>query len=204
MTMHNNNEIEFWYEFASGYSHISIHRIEELAEINNVSIIWKPFLLGPIFKSQGWNTSPFNIYASKGKYMWKDLERQCLKYNVPFNRPSIFPRLSLIAARVALVAIDQGWCAEFSKSVFKANYVYDLDISDTDTMIDIVEELGRDGNEIIEYSLSQENKSKLRDQVTEAISKDIFGAPSFISRGELFWGNDRLEDAVQHCIKTKK
>ena len=202
--MYNNNEIEFWYEFASGYSHISIHRIEELTEINHINIIWKPFLLGPIFKAQGWNTSPFNIYASKGKYMWKDLERQCYKYNVPYNRPSIFPRLSLLAARVALVANDQGWCAEFSKSVFKANYVYDLDISDTDTMIDIIEELGRDGNEIVEYSLSEENKRRLRDQVTEAISKDIFGAPSFISGRELFWGNDRLEEAIQHCIKTKK
>lgn len=193
-------EIEFWYEFASGYSHISAHRIERLTHQHNLSIIWRPFLLGPIFKSQGWDTSPFNIYETKGEYMWKDLERQCNKYNVPYSRPSEFPRMSLLAARVALVAVDQGWCPEFSKRVFMANYALDRDISYPDIIAEIITDIGRDAETILRLSQSAENKMKLRSRVQEAMNKGIFGAPSFIVNNELFWGNDRLEDAVEYCL----
>jgi len=195
------NIIEFWYEFASGYSHITANRIEELAISNNIEIIWKPFLLGPIFKSQGWDTSPFNIYKLKGKYMWKDLERQCVKYKIRYKRPSVFPRLSLLATRVALITLEQGWCAEFTKRVFAANYIHDLDISDNQIISSIIKDSGRNGKEIIKLSQLPENKLKLRKQVDEAMTKDIFGAPSFIVNGELFWGNDRLEDAIEYCNK---
>lgn len=195
------NIIEFWYEFASGYSHITANRIEELAISNNIEIIWKPFLLGPIFKSQGWDTSPFNIYKLKGKYMWKDLERQCVKYKIRYKRPSVFPRLSLLATRVALITLEQGWCAEFTKRVFAANYIHDLDISDNQIISSIIKDSGRNGKEIIKLSQLPENKLKLRKQVDEAMTKNIFGAPSFIVNGELFWGNDRLEEAIEYCNK---
>lgn len=195
------NQIEFWYEFASGYSHITAGRIEELAKSNNIEIIWRPFLLGPIFKSQGWDTSPFNIYESKGKYMWKDLERQCIKYKIKYKRPSVFPRLSLPATRVALITLEQGWCAEFTKRIFAANYTHDLEISDNEIISGIINDLGRSGQEIIKLSQSPQIRLKLREQVDEAVSKGIFGAPSFIVNGELFWGNDRLEDTIEFCNK---
>ena len=65
----------FWYEFASTYSYLSAMRIEAEAERAGVAIEWRPFLLGPIFKAQGWTTSPFNIYPAKGRYMVRDIER---------------------------------------------------------------------------------------------------------------------------------
>ena len=67
--------LEFWYEFASTYSYLTAMRIEALAEKAGVDVIWKPFVLGPIFSAQGWNTSPFNIYPAKGKYMVREMER---------------------------------------------------------------------------------------------------------------------------------
>jgi len=79
--------LEFWFEFASTYSHVAAQRIEAAARNAGVSVVWRPFLLGPIFHSQGWNDSPFNIYPAKGVYMWKDLERQCAKHAVPFRFP---------------------------------------------------------------------------------------------------------------------
>ena len=195
------NKIEFWYEFASGYSHISANRIQNAAQAKNINIVWKPFLLGPIFKSQGWDTSPFSIYESKGKYMWKDLQRQCIKYDVRYKRPTVFPRLSLLATRVAMLAMEQGWCAEYSKRVFAANYAHDMEISDEIIISAIVDDMGRNSEEIIKLSQSPEYKLKLRNQVNEAISKGIFGAPSFVVNGELFWGNDRMEDAIEYCVE---
>ena len=67
--------IEFWFEFASTYSYLSVMRIERAAQAAGVDIAWKPFLLGPVFLALGWNDSPFNIYPPKGRYMWRDLER---------------------------------------------------------------------------------------------------------------------------------
>lgn len=133
--------------------------------------------------------------------MWKDLERQCVKYKIRYKRPSVFPRLSLLATRVALITLEQGWCAEFTKRVFAANYIHDLDISDNQIISSIIKDSGRSGKEIIKLSQLPENKLKLRKQVDEAMTKDIFGAPSFIVNRELFWGNDRLEDAIEYCNK---
>ncbi|MGB6906799.1 MAG: DsbA family protein, partial [Methyloceanibacter sp.] len=69
--------IEFWYEFASTYSYPAAMRVETLAKEAGVELRWRPFLLGPIFKAFGWDDSPFNIFAAKGKHMWRDLERVC-------------------------------------------------------------------------------------------------------------------------------
>mgnify|MGYP001373346485 CR=1 FL=1 len=92
--------VEFWFEFASTYSYLSVMRIERAAQAAGVDIAWKPFLLGPVFLALGWNDSPFNIYPPKGRYMWRDLERLAAKEGLPFQRPSRFPRSGVLAARV--------------------------------------------------------------------------------------------------------
>lgn len=190
-------ELEFWYEFASTYSYLSVMRIGELAQRQGVSIKWRPFLLGPIFKSQGWDTSPFNIYDTKGRYMWRDLERLTDKYGINLKKPSEFPRNEILVSRVALIAEPEGWCEEFSKRVFVANFAEDRDISEKSEIITILDSLGQDPDRVLKLSVADENKLKLRSQTELAIEKGIFGAPSFLTPdGELFWGNDRLEDAL--------
>jgi 2-hydroxychromene-2-carboxylate isomerase len=98
--------MEFWFEFASTYSYVAAGRIEALARAAGAEIAWRPFLLGPIFQKQGWSDSPFNLYAAKGAYMWRDMERLCQGYGLPFKRPSVFPRNSVRAARVALLGAE--------------------------------------------------------------------------------------------------
>src|SRR5262245_60867903 len=94
--------IELWFEFASTYSYLAVGRAEEVVRGAGLELHWRPFLLGPIFQAQGWNDSPFNIYPVKGRYMWRDMERQCRAAGLPFQRPTQFPRSGLLAARVAL------------------------------------------------------------------------------------------------------
>ena len=84
--------IEFWFEFGSNYSYLSAMRIEEAAAQCGVVVRWRPFLLGPIFQSFGWSSSPFVLQKAKGAYVWKDMERQCDKYGIPWQMPSVFPR----------------------------------------------------------------------------------------------------------------
>jgi len=190
--------IQFWYEFASPYSFISAFRIEDLAKKYSAKVIWRPFLLGPIFKKQGWNTSPFVIYPEKGKYMWRDIERNCIKYEIPYSKPSIFPQNSLLVTRVACIAQNRGWCAEFSKAVFTANFQKGMDISDYKTVLNITGEFSSDPDGILKESVSDHNREFLHLRTEEALNHGIFGAPSFIVNGELFWGNDRLKDAMEY------
>ncbi len=162
----DKSSFEFWFDFASTYSYLSVYRIEELAQNHNIKIKWKPFLLGPIFNTQGWDTSPFNIYKAKGEYMWRDITRLSEKYGIPFVRPSQFPRNGLLAARVSVAFEDESWVPEFIKSVFIANFSDDKDISNEEVLSSILNALGLDAVQIIAEAKTQENKDKLREQMS--------------------------------------
>jgi 2-hydroxychromene-2-carboxylate isomerase len=188
--------LEFWFEFASTYSYPAAMRVEDAARAAGVSLVWRPFLLGLVFGAQGWNDSPFNIYPVKGRYMWRDLERICAKLDVPFRRPSRFPRNGLLAARVALLGADAPWGADFVRGIYRTNFADDRDIADQAVVRDVLDRVGAHAQAVLEAAQSPDNKDRLRRQTEEAIGLGIFGAPTFVSRGELFWGNDRLEDAL--------
>ena len=188
--------VEFWFEFASTYSYLSVMRIERAAEAAGVDIEWKPFLLGPVFLALGWNDSPFNIYPPKGRYMWRDLERLAEKEGLPFLRPSRFPRNGLLAARVALVGVEEGWVAAFARAVMKANFAEDREIGDEAVIVEILATLGLPAEGVIARAQADANKLALRCQTERAAELGLFGAPSFRVGEELFWGNDRLEDAL--------
>jgi 2-hydroxychromene-2-carboxylate isomerase len=188
--------IEFWFEFASTYSYPAAMRIEALAASRGVAVSWRAFLLGPIFHEQGWNDSPFNIYPVKGQYMWRDMERTCGRLRIPLRRPTVFPRNGLLAARVACSFAEQPWLPEFVRAVYRANFEEDLDISSPDIVARCLTALGQDGEAIIAASQAPGVKDKLRAQTAEAMHRGLFGAPSFVVGRELFWGNDRLEEAL--------
>ena len=191
-------DLEFWFEFGSTYSYLSASRIEDVTGAVGVPVSWRPFLLGPIFEEQGWDDSPFNVYPAKGRYMWRDVERLCASYGIPFAKPSRFPRNGLLAARVACLASaePEPWLPEFVRAVFRANFAEDREISDAAEIRSILDALGQPGAELVEEAQTPENKQRLRDQTQRAVEFGNFGAPSFVVGEELFWGNDRLEDAL--------
>jgi 2-hydroxychromene-2-carboxylate isomerase len=189
--------LDFWFEFASTYSYPAGMRIAPLAEAAGVSVRWRPFLLGPIFKAQGWDNSPFNLYPAKGAYMWRDLARICAALQLPFVRPSVFPQNSLTAARVALVALEEGWGEDFCRAVYAAEFGAGRDIATAEAIADILGGVGREAGAVLQRAQSDAIKARLRAQNEEALRLGIFGAPSFVTAdGELFWGNDRLESAL--------
>ena len=188
--------VDFFYEFASSYSYIAAMRIAPVAKAAGVTVRWRPFLLGPIFKAQGWDTSPFNLYPAKGRYMVRDCERQCAALGLTFRLPEPFPQHTLLAARIALVGLEEGWGEDFSRAVYRAEFADGRNIGDPAVVGEIVQTLGHDGTATLARAQSDEIKGKLRAQTEEAQRLGIFGAPSFVAAGELFWGNDRLEQAL--------
>ncbi len=189
-------EIEFWFEFGSNYSYLSVMRIEAAAAQCDVTVRWKPFLLGPIFRSLGWGTSPFVLQKAKGDYVWTDMARQCRKHGLPWQRPTEFPRSSLLPARVALVGADQPWMGAYCRRIVSLNFAEDREIDDLQTVAEVLNQLQLPAQTILDAAQSDANKLRLRQQTEAAQAKGIFGAPTFFVGDEMFWGDDRLDDAL--------
>jgi len=191
--------VEFWFEFASTYSYVAAARIESEARRCGIGVDWHPFLLGSIFSAQGCSDSPFNLYPAKGRYMWRDMERLCDKFSLPFRRPSQFPRNGLLAARVASLEESERWRPEFVRAVYRANFAEDRSISEVGVISEILVSLRQDAQSLIALANSAKSKERLRRQTERASQLGIFGAPTIVAGEELFWGSDRLEDALEFC-----
>jgi len=189
-------EIEFWFEFGSNYSYLSVMRIEDEARRRGVRIVWKPFLLGPIFRALGMENSPFVLQKEKGAYVRQDMVRQCRKYGLQWVQPSTFPRLGVLPLRVALLGVDQPWIGTFCRQVMKLNFVLDEDINQPNRLAPILTELGLPASDILDQAKAEPTKTRLREQTEQARARGIFGAPTFFVGTEMFWGNDRMDDAL--------
>lgn len=194
-------KLEIWFEFASTYSYLTVCRAEQLLKEAQVDYNWRPFLLGPIFKHRGLTTSPFALDPVKGDYMWRDVERRTARQNLPFMRPSIFPMNGLKAARVATAALEEDWCGLFIKRVFDAQFSKGLDISDETVLRGALTETNADPDKWLRQAEQDQVKAKLRAATDQALDLGIFGAPSFVVGNELFWGDDRFEDAIEWASK---
>lgn len=184
--------LELWFEFASTYSYVAVHEAAKL----DVPVVYRPFLLGPIFAAQGWNNSPFNIYPAKGRYMWRDMERLCADADLAFTRPSKFPRGSLIASRVISANPDATWVPELCRRVYRANFAHDRAIDTPEVIAEILGDMQLDAATLLKQAEQPSAKQALKDQTERAKQLGIFGAPTFVVGDELFWGGDRMQHAV--------
>lgn len=188
--------VDFWFDFASTYSYPACIRAEAAAVEAGVAIRYRPFLLGPIFKAQGWDSSPFNIYAAKGRYMWRDLERLCGALSIPFRRPDPFPQNSMLAARAAIAGDGEAWREAYCLAVFRTHFGEGRPIDTAEAIGALLHEAGAPAHSMLELAQSDPVKLRLRTETEQAAGLGIFGAPSFVTPdGELFWGNDRMEAA---------
>jgi len=196
--------IEFWFDFGSNYSYPAVMRIDELVADSDTKVVWRPFLLGPIFRSFGWETSPFVLQKEKGAYVWRDMERQCAKYHLPWKRPSNFPRRAILPMRVAILGSNEPWISAYNKQIMLMNFAQDRDIEAPQLVGEVLQGLGLPAPEILRAAQTDENKLRLREQTETARTRGIFGAPTFFVGEEMFWGNDRLEDALDYARKQSE
>jgi 2-hydroxychromene-2-carboxylate isomerase len=188
--------LEFWFDYASTYSYLSAMRFANVCAARGVLPAWRPFLLGPIFGGQGWTTSPFNIYPAKGANMWRDMQRLCDARGLGLARPDPFPQNSLLAARVTL-AVQEDRRGEVCRAIYTAEFAEGMTISDPAAMTALLTANGFDAGALIAAASSGPIKAALKASTEEAIARGVYGAPSFVTpSGELFWGDDRLDQAV--------
>ena len=182
-------ELEFFYDFVSPYSYLASTRVEAVAGRHAAGLLWRPFLLGGVFKATG-NRAPIEVEA-KGRHMWIDLQRWARRLGVPLVRPGQFPVASILALRSALEADRLGKLVPFTHAVYRAYWGEGRDISQPDLLAALAGSVGLDGAAVV--AAAPQHKEALTRQTQEAIDRGAFGAPTFFVAGEMFVGNDRLE-----------
>ncbi|MEM6849760.1 MAG: 2-hydroxychromene-2-carboxylate isomerase [Pseudomonadota bacterium] len=189
--------LTFWYDFTSTYSYLAAMRMEDEAARSGVEVVWRPLILGPIFAEAGFKTSPNIIDPAKARYMWRDLARRAEGRGLPFRVPADFPMRSINAARAAL-AVSDAERPGLSRAIFERGFGEGRDINDPAVLAEAVAAAGHDPAAIMDRIGAPEVKEALRSAVSEARGQGVFGAPAFICPdGELFWGDDRLADALE-------
>ena len=189
--------IEFWFEFGSTYTYLTVARLESVARSRGIRVDWRPFLLMPIMIEQGMPEGPFLPYPNKLRYMWRDLERRAQRHGVNYRKPSVYPPNTLLTARVGRLGQNEGWCAAFTKEVFRLHWTEDVIIGTDENIRRSISSTGKNADEVITRAQSDDNKQALRGQTEHAKALGIFGSPTFIIGDEVFWGDDRLEEAME-------
>ncbi len=195
--------LDFWFEFASPYSYPAAMRVAQLAEQVGVTVRWRVFLLGAVFKQYGWQTTPDKVFPAKGDYMWRDLPRVCNSLNLPYQHPSVFPRNGMLAARICALYANEAWLPDFVRFVYQANFAEDQDISSVNLISSLLAKAGQNSDEILAAANADAAKQALKDQTQHALSINVFGAPFMMVGDEPFWGNDRLEQAIYFAANGK-
>lgn len=185
--------IEFHFDFSSPYSYIASEQIDQLAARHGRAVAYKPVLLGAVFKVAG--SAPLTeLYEPKARYAVRDFTRSARYVGVPYRHPSRFP-IASIAAKRAVLWLQQHrpeLATPFIHAVYRAFFVDDRDISDAAVVGEIAQGVGIDPAELAAGVQQPEIKERLKTQVDQAIAAGIFGAPTIIVDGEVFWGNDRI------------
>lgn len=185
-----SKRVEFFYDIGSPYTYMAATQMDGLGKRTGAEVIWRPFLLGGVFKAVG-NEMPARV-AAKAKHMLQDLVRWSRHYDVPFQFSSRFPQNGLRAMRACTFAEQKGKSREFAMAVFKAYWVDDLDITSDETLSACARSAGLDPKELLAACDSPAVKDQLRRNTDEAVARGAFGAPTVFVGDLMFWGNDRL------------
>lgn len=194
-------EVFFWYEFSSPTSYLAAMRLDELAGREKITTVWQPFIWAGMLRMQNPPPPPPEVAKLRADYMWRDAERQAKRYALPFKKPSKFPRPAALAAQVAQLGLGEGWGKVFSRKALMANFVEDLDIHEPNVIASLLARMDLNPDSIMNRAFSEDIKSKLKHETERAYENGYFGVPTFVVNGEMFWGEDRLEQALEAAIR---
>jgi len=186
--------MDFFFYVGSLYSYLSVMRIDDAAAEAGVEVRWRPFSVRNIMIEQE-NLPTAN--PAKIAYMHRDVVRRAERLGIPIKADMPHPvDPEQLANRVAIVAAGQGWCPQFTKAIF-ANWMQRHDRpGDLDQLKALLTELGQDAEAVIAEAESDKARQAYDAETDAARKLSIFGAPSFVVGNELFWGDDRLDDAL--------
>ena len=188
-----SNHIDFYFDIISAYSYIAHKKIEKIKDNQKITFNYKPIFLGGLHNLAGISAPAFNKY--KMKNMQNDCELVSKKNSISFKWNSKFPINSLSIMR-GYLSVNDNKKEDYLNSFFEAYWKEDQDLSNEDTVKQILKKLKIDKNDFFNSISNQNIKHKLKQLTQEAFEKEVFGAPTFIVNNKIFWGQDRLEYAL--------
>ena len=190
---------EFYFDFASPYSYLAHKKIRKLEKENSIKIKYKPILLGGLLNLAGIKANA--DIPVKGKYMIKDCKLWAEKDKIEFKFNTYFPIFSLSLMRCALVATKNNTSDSFINKIFDGIWRDDLNLNDVKNIEKLINTLNINPKNFLQEANSPEVKFELKKNTELAFEKGIFGAPSFLVNNKIFWGQDRLDFAVNEAKK---
>ena len=190
-------EIDFYFSIGSTYTYLSVTRIVEVEKKNQIKFNWKPFSVRAIMKEM--NNIPFpKDKINKVNYMWRDIERRAESYGFFAKTPVPYPLSEFdLANQIAILGISEGWGIDYVRSTYKKWFQEGKEPAIDPSISEICKELNLNKEDIISKAKTGEIEQKYLNNTDEARKSKIFGSPSFIVNNEIFWGDDRMEDAIQ-------
>ncbi|MBC8260011.1 MAG: DsbA family protein [SAR324 cluster bacterium] len=194
-------EIEFWFSIGSTYTFLSVTRLKEVEQKFGVTFSWQPFSVRKIMLEM--DNIPFPPTKKvKADYMWRDIERRANNYGFEAKVPAPYPLKEFdLANKIAVLGMQEGWGAEYVPATYRRWFVDGLEPGSEPNVSASLREIGQSPERVLELAADDNIRKAYFNQTEQAQSKNIFGSPSYIADGELFWGDDRLEDAVNWALK---
>ncbi len=195
------NNIDFFFSIGSTYTYLSVTRILEVEKKNQVKFTWKPFSVRAIMKEM--NNIPFpKDKLNKVNYMWRDIERRAEGYGFFAKTPVPYPLSEFdLANQIAILGLEKGWGIDYVKLTYKKWFQEGKEPAIDPSITEICRELNIDKDEIISQANSKEIINNYNLNTNSARDNKIFGSPSFVVKNEIFWGDDRMEDAINWSKK---
>lgn len=193
--MSSTDEIEFWFMVGSTYTYLTVSRLQQVEATTDVQFRWRPFNVRAIMQEM--NNIPFATKPVKLAYMWRDVGRRASKYGIPSKLPAPYPLKNLeLANRVAVLGKSEGWCADYVRATYRLWFLGGEEAGAEPNLSESLRLIGQDPNRVIALAKNDPVGRQLEANTEEAKRLNIFGAPTFVTGGEIFWGDDRLEDAI--------
>jgi 2-hydroxychromene-2-carboxylate isomerase len=189
------DHIDFWFTMGSTYSYLSVMRLAEVERASGIRFRWRPFHLLVILQEM--KHVPFADKPAKAAYMWRDIERRAAMYGIPTKVPAPYPaKASITANLVALLGMREGWGVDFVRAAYRHWFVLGQETGSEPNLSESLCEIGRDPGKVLAAADSAPTREALAAETTAARELGIFGSPTFAVGREIFWGDDRLEDAI--------
>ena len=192
--MLQSDPIDFWFSIGSMYTFLTVMRIDRVEDTSDIRFVWRPFSVRAIMIEM--DNRPMSK-PKKLEYMWRDLHRRAEMYGFAFEGEAPYPLKNFdLANRVAVVGAREGWCSDYVRATYRRWFVEHRACGMEPNLSDSLREIGEDPRRVIPLAQSEEIAREYDGGTEQARRLGIFGAPTFVARGDVFWGDDRLEDAV--------
>ncbi|MCG7519650.1 2-hydroxychromene-2-carboxylate isomerase [Ruegeria sp. Ofav3-42] len=188
-------EIDFWYSIGSTYSYLTIMRLDDWCDEHDAAVNWRPFNVRTVMSEQ--KNIPFAGKPVKSAYMWRDIERRSAKYHLHAKLPAPYPISDLaLANQVALLGMSDGWGKAFTQNLYRIWFEDGIEAGSETAISEALHRCQQDPRLTLARARSPDTVAALETETDQATKLGVFGAPSLVVRGEVFWGDDRLDDAL--------